>query len=220
MKICDFGLARLYSSPPTRYTELVVTLWYRSPELLLGSEAYDGRAVDMWSVGCILGELLLKQPLFMGSGELDQMDKIFKLLGIPSDDQWKGWKSLKHARIMPGLKKPTKSKLRDKFPKIAIEENDMYLSDCGLDLMSKMLTFDPKKRISAKDALNHSWFKEIPEACETWKMPSLFPTNDTPRQNIRKRRIKSINKEQQRQREEMYEDDRRFEILQNISKVQ
>lgn len=70
LKICDFGLARRFGSPIRRYTNLVVTLWYRSPELLLGAEKYTP-AIDMWSVGCIFAELILKEPLMMGKGELD-----------------------------------------------------------------------------------------------------------------------------------------------------
>jgi cell division cycle 2-like protein len=72
------------------YTNLVVTLWYRAPELLLGTDIY-GPAIDMWSVGCILAELILKDPLMMGKGELDQIDKIFRIFGNPTQDSWPGW---------------------------------------------------------------------------------------------------------------------------------
>ena len=208
-------MARIYSDPPTPYTDLVVTLWYRAPELLLGSNLYNGKAVDMWSVGCILAELLLKEPIFMGSGELDQLDKIFKTLGTPTDELWKGWKNLRHAKVISAAKKGCKNKLRDKFPKFALEENDMYLTDLGLDLLNKMLTYDPEKRISAKEALNHPWFKEHPIGCDPSRMPTLFPTNEIPRDHLRKRRMKSLDKQQQQQREEMYENDYRFEIHQH-----
>ncbi len=70
LKICDFGLARKFGSPLRPYTNLVVTLWYRAPELLLGQETYDP-SIDIWSVGCIMAELILKDPLMMGKGELD-----------------------------------------------------------------------------------------------------------------------------------------------------
>ena len=75
LKICDFGLARQYGSPLKTYTSLVVTLWYRSPELLLGCREYS-TAVDMWSLGCIMAEFLAKEPLFNGKNELDQLDKV------------------------------------------------------------------------------------------------------------------------------------------------
>ena len=78
LKIGDFGLARDYGSPLKPYTPIVVTLWYRSPELLLGEKLYS-TAVDMWSVGCIFGELLLHKPLFQGKSEIDQLNKIFQV---------------------------------------------------------------------------------------------------------------------------------------------
>jgi len=96
LKICDFGLARRYSEPVTNYTGLVCTLWYRAPELLLGFKQYS-KEVDMWSVGCIFAELILKTPLFMGTNELDQLDKIFKILGNPNDQNWPGWKTARYS---------------------------------------------------------------------------------------------------------------------------
>jgi cell division cycle 2-like protein len=83
LKICDFGLARKFASPLRPYTNLVVTLWYRAPELLLGTDVYSS-AIDMWSVGCIMAELILREPLLMGKGELDQIDKILRVFGNPS----------------------------------------------------------------------------------------------------------------------------------------
>lgn len=162
-----------------------------------------------------MAELLLKEPLFMGTTEPEQVDRIFKVMGVPTDEIWKGWRLLKHAKLLQMGKKGSKNKLRDKFPKVAIEENDMYLSDLGLDLLQKMLTYDPDKRISAKDALNHPWFKEFPYACAPNRMPKLMATNDVERVHSKKRRIKSLDKEQQRQREEMYENDQRFDAHQN-----
>ena len=75
MKVADFGMARYYGDPPPKLTQLVVTLWYRAPELLLGTEKY-GAEIDLWSVGCILGELLTKQPLLQGKNEVDQLSKV------------------------------------------------------------------------------------------------------------------------------------------------
>ncbi|KAK1419974.1 hypothetical protein QVD17_29444 [Tagetes erecta] len=97
LKICDFGLSRQYGSPLKPYTHLVVTLWYRAPELLLGSKLYS-TAIDMWSLGCIMAELLSKQPLFNGKTEFDQLDKIFKTLGTPNEAIWPGYSKL------PGVK--------------------------------------------------------------------------------------------------------------------
>uniref|UniRef100_A0A3Q3SAU6 cyclin-dependent kinase n=1 Tax=Mastacembelus armatus TaxID=205130 RepID=A0A3Q3SAU6_9TELE len=100
LKIGDFGLAREYGSPLKPYTPVVVTLWYRSPELLLGAKEYS-TAVDMWSVGCIFGELLTQKPLFPGKSEIDQINKIFKDLGSPSEKIWPGYSEL------PAVKKMT-----------------------------------------------------------------------------------------------------------------
>ncbi|XP_058093921.1 cyclin-dependent kinase G-2-like isoform X2 [Magnolia sinica] len=97
LKICDFGLARQYGSPLKPYTPLVVTLWYRAPELLLGAKEYS-TAIDMWSLGCIMAELLAKEPLFNGKTEFDQLDKIFRTLGTPSEKIWPGFVKL------PGVK--------------------------------------------------------------------------------------------------------------------
>merc|ERR1719305_1100585 len=87
LKLCDFGLARTYGSPIQQYTQLVVTLWYRSPELLLGCTEYSAE-VDIWSVGCVFAELL------KGRGELDQVDKIFRLQGTPTEESWPGYSNL------------------------------------------------------------------------------------------------------------------------------
>nr|XP_043894290.1 cyclin-dependent kinase 11B isoform X3 [Solea senegalensis] len=126
LKIGDFGLAREYGSPLKPYTPIVVTLWYRSPELLLGAKEYS-TAVDMWSVGCIFGELLTQKPLFPGKSEIDQINKIFKDLGSPSEKIWPGYNEL------PALKKMTFTEypynnLRKRFGAL--------LSDQGFDLMN------------------------------------------------------------------------------------
>ncbi|KAG6712623.1 hypothetical protein I3842_05G111500 [Carya illinoinensis] len=97
LKICDFGLARQYGSPLKPYTHLVVTLWYRAPELLLGAKQYS-TAIDMWSLGCIMAEFLSKEPLFNGKTEFDQLDKIFRILGTPNETIWPGFSKL------PGVK--------------------------------------------------------------------------------------------------------------------
>ncbi|XP_022151959.1 cyclin-dependent kinase G-2-like isoform X2 [Momordica charantia] len=98
LKICDFGLARQYGSPLKTYTHMVVTLWYRAPELLLGARQYS-TAIDMWSLGCIMAELLSKQPLFNGKTEVDQLDKIFRTLGTPNETIWPGFSKLPGVRV-------------------------------------------------------------------------------------------------------------------------
>ncbi|KAI3777653.1 hypothetical protein L1987_47454 [Smallanthus sonchifolius] len=162
LKVCDFGMARQYASPLKPYTSLVVTLWYRAPELLLGMKSYS-TAVDMWSVGCIMAELLSKKPLFDGSKELEQIDKIFRTLGTPNDSIWPGYSKL------PGVKsnfvKQPYNTLRKKFP-VATFTGSPVLTELGFDLLNKFLTYDPEKRITAKEALNHGWFCEAPLPAE------------------------------------------------------
>ncbi|XP_010503488.1 PREDICTED: cyclin-dependent kinase G1 isoform X2 [Camelina sativa] len=99
LKICDFGMARQYGSPIKPYTQLVVTQWYRSPELLLGTKEYS-TAVDMWSIGCIMAELLSLKPLFRGKSQndIDQLQQIFAVLGTPSETNWPGFTSLPGAK--------------------------------------------------------------------------------------------------------------------------
>jgi len=97
LKLADFGLARVYGNPLKNYTPKVVTLWYRAPELLLGTEQYS-TALDIWAVGCIFGELLLNQPIFRGKSEIDQLEQIFKLLGSPNEKIWPGYSQLPLAK--------------------------------------------------------------------------------------------------------------------------
>lgn len=156
--ICDFGLARMYGEPLKPYTQLVVTLWYRAPELLLGCTTY-GPEIDMWSLGCIFAELVLCQPLLPGRGELDQIDRIFKLLGTPSEHTWPGVAQLPNMKRV-GFKPQPFSHLRDKFKRGASFTSETALSQHGLDLLEKMLIMDPGRRITAKQATAHKYFRE------------------------------------------------------------
>ncbi|PWZ04150.1 hypothetical protein Zm00014a_036844 [Zea mays] len=180
LKICDFGLSRQYGSLLKPYTQPVVTLWYRAPELLLGAKEYS-TAIDMWSLGCIMAELLSKEPLFTGKSEIDQLDKIFRILGTPNEERWHGCSKL------PGFKgnfvKRPYNRLRDKFPAVSFT-GGLTLSEAGFDLLNRLLAYDPEKRISAADALNHEWFREVPLP----KMKEFMPT--FPALNEQDRRIK------------------------------
>lgn len=182
MKICDFGLARQYGSPLKPYTHLVVTLWYRAPELLLGAKEYS-TAIDMWSLGCIMAELLSREPLFNGKSEFDQLDKIFRILGTPNETIWPGFSKL------PGVKvnfvKHRYNQLRKKFPATSFTGSPV-LSDAGFDLLNRLLTYDPKKRITADAALKHEWFREVPLPKSKEFMPT-YPARHA--QDRRMRRV-------------------------------
>ncbi|KAK7696494.1 Cyclin-dependent kinase catalytic subunit [Cerrena zonata] len=149
LKLADFGLARAFGIPMRTYTHEVVTLWYRAPEVLLGSRHYS-TAIDMWSVGCIFAEMVRRgHPLFPGDSEIDQIFKIFKILGTPNEDTWPG------VRQLPDYK-PT-------FPQWAAQELAHQvpgLDDDGLELLRDMLTYDISKRISAKRTLIHPYFAD------------------------------------------------------------
>ncbi|KAJ3675440.1 hypothetical protein LUZ60_004482 [Juncus effusus] len=201
LKICDFGMARQYGSPLKPYTQLVVTLWYRAPELLLGAKEYS-TAIDMWSVGCIMAELLTKEPLFDGKNEVDQLDKIFKILGKPSEDDWPGYKKLPGSKVRFTQQQPNKlsgnnfkEKLRllrssrGRNP-LMMFHSDSTLSQKGFDLLDKLLTYDPEKRIRAEEALEHPWFNEVPLPKSKDFMPT-FPSLNEKDRLARRRNLKS-----------------------------
>ncbi|XP_074592584.1 cell division control protein 2 homolog [Curcuma longa] len=149
LKLADFGLARAFGIPVRTFTHEVVTLWYRAPEILLGSRQYS-TPVDVWSVGCIFAEMVNQRPLFPGDSEIDELFKIFRILGTPNEDTWPGVTSL------PDFKSA--------FPKWQSKDLAtlvLNLGDAGIDLLSKMLILDPSKRISARQALEHEYFKDL-----------------------------------------------------------
>ncbi|KAI4276966.1 MAG: hypothetical protein LQ337_002127 [Flavoplaca oasis] len=179
IKIADFGMARYYGDPPPRLTQLVVTLWYRGPELLLGADNY-GAEVDMWSVGCIFGELLLKEPLLQGKNEVDQLSKIFELCGIPTEETWPGFKRLPNARSLrlPSNPKTTGAVIRAKFP---------FLTLAGTQLLTALLSLNPKHRPNASEVLAHGYFKEDPRPKNT----AMFPTFPSKAGQEKRRRMAS-----------------------------
>jgi len=122
----------------------------RAPEILLGATTYS-TAVDMWSVGCIFAELILKQPLFQAKGEIEMISMIFKLLGPPSRDSWPDYYTLPLAKTI-SLPPSQPPQFRQKFP---------FISDAGVDLMMRFLTYDPECRVTAEEALQHPYFKYV-----------------------------------------------------------
>lgn len=161
LKIADLGLARTYADNMRLYTNKVITLWYRSPELLLGAEEY-GPEVDIWSVGCLLIEMLTRRVPFPGSDEAEQLDRIFQVCGVPDDNDWPEWRRLPLAKM---VKEELYSgdRMKEALPK---------MSDLALDLVRQMLAFNPRRRPTAHAALNHEWF---------WTRPYPTPREDLPR---------------------------------------
>ncbi|GAA6015307.1 hypothetical protein JCM10207_008943 [Rhodosporidiobolus poonsookiae] len=146
LKLADFGLARAFGIPLRTYTHEIVTLWYRAPEVLLGSRHYS-TGVDMWSVGCIFAEMIMRQPLFPGDSEIDEIFRIFRLLGTPDEDVWPGVTSL------PDYK----STFPNWHPK-DLRDHVAGATDESAELIAGMLAYDPAKRISAKAALQSDYF--------------------------------------------------------------
>lgn len=153
IKLADFGLARAFGIPCRAYTHEVVTLWYRAPEVLLGQARYTA-ALDMWSIGCIFAEMVMKRPLFHGDSEIDQIFRIFKILSTPHEDNWPGVTSL-----------PDYKNLFPKWRKDTLNTSVHRLDDAGLDLLRALFTYNPNKRISAKKALVHDYFDDLELGC-------------------------------------------------------
>ncbi|XP_063920409.1 cyclin-dependent kinase 2-like [Zophobas morio] len=141
IKITDFGLSRCFSVPTKSYTHEVVTMWYRAPELLLGSKLYTN-GVDIWSLGCIMAEMLIKRALFPGDSEIDQIFKIFKILGTPNDEMWLGVSELPQYEVS--------------FPQWKTSDLNVHVSFNDAEeeeFMKMMLVYDPFVRKSAKQLL-------------------------------------------------------------------
>lgn len=150
LKLADFGLARFYQkSQKQDYTNRVITIWYRSPELLLGETQY-GPAVDIWSAACVLVEIFTRHAIFPGDGgEINQLDKIYAVLGTPSRATWNEIVDLQWYELL----RPSQ-----KIPSTFNEKYGERLSENAFELLEAMFTYDPAKRPTAADVLNHPYF--------------------------------------------------------------
>nr|AAD00773.1 CDC2PTB [Paramecium tetraurelia] len=154
-QIADFGLARAFGLPLKTYTHEVITLWYRAPEILLGQRQYS-TPVDIWSLGCIFAEMAQKRPLFCGDSEIDQLFKIFKIMGTPKESTWPGVSTLPDFKSsFPRWPNPYQSScnVQEKILLIYVHQDQISLS--------KMITYDPLARIPAEEALKHAYFDEL-----------------------------------------------------------
>lgn len=154
-KVCDLGLARSIAMKEEGITpvltEYVATRWYRAPEILLGSQKYT-KGVDMWSLGCILGELLLGKPIFPGTSTLNQLDRILELTGRPIPEDIEAIQSSLAGTMLEALPQTKTKPLHEFFP---------TASDEALDLLKNLLQFNPNKRLTAEEALEHPYVSEF-----------------------------------------------------------
>uniref|UniRef100_A0A8D0DR06 Cyclin-dependent kinase 14 n=1 Tax=Salvator merianae TaxID=96440 RepID=A0A8D0DR06_SALMN len=173
LKLADFGLARAKSVPSHTYSNEVVTLWYRPPDVLLGSTEYS-TCLDMWGVGCIFVEMIQGVAAFPGMKDIqDQLERIFLVLGTPNEDSWPGVHSLPHF-------KP------DRFPQYSAKSlrqawNKLSYVNHAEDLACKLLQCFPKNRLSAQAALSHEYFSDLPP--RLWELPDMSSIFSVP--NVR-----------------------------------
>ncbi|KAJ5408243.1 hypothetical protein N7509_002126 [Penicillium cosmopolitanum] len=164
VKLADFGLARSFADPYLNMTHQVITRWYRPPELLYGARQYSG-AVDVWSMGMVFAELLLRVPFVAGNTDLDQISKICEAFGTPTEENWPGVTKLPYyietdsSQIIPTSGRDFFSR---QFP---------TAGPVGADLLMSMCTLDPRKRITAVQALRHKWWTIDPQPTKNEDLP-------------------------------------------------
>jgi serine/threonine protein kinase len=158
LKICDFGLARVFAVPVKPYTHDVVTLWYRAPEILLGCSRY-GPEVDIWSAGCVIAEMATGLPIFAGDSEIGTIFKIFRLMGTPTEETWPGIEQLDHwnshcPRWPPSNLQPLLD-VRPEFGQVG-----------GTDMLQGFLSLNPSARPTSRKALKHPYFTSPEYKCQ------------------------------------------------------
>ncbi|KAJ2894200.1 Negative regulator of the PHO system [Zalerion maritima] len=149
LKLGDFGLARAFGIPVNTFSNEVVTLWYRAPDVLLGSRTYS-TSIDIWSAGCIMAEMFTGRPLFPGTANEDQILRIFRIMGTPTERTWPSVSQFPEYK--PTFQMYATQDLRQFLPQI---------DQTGIDLLQRMLQLRPELRISAHEALQHPWFNDI-----------------------------------------------------------
>ncbi|KAH6774692.1 Protein kinase superfamily protein [Perilla frutescens var. frutescens] len=187
LKIADFGLANFYNNnknkKPRPLTSRVVTLWYRAPELLLGATDY-GVAIDLWSAGCLLAEMFLGRPIMPGRNEIEQLHKIFKLCGSPTEDYWKTVKP-------PATFRPPqqyKANLEEAFP---------HFPPSVFPLLGMLLSLHPRNRGTAAAALKNDFFTASPLPCEPSGLPMICTDENGAIQSTDRRRNSNAKKQSQ-----------------------
>ncbi|CAG8958241.1 hypothetical protein HYFRA_00000595 [Hymenoscyphus fraxineus] len=162
IKLADFGLARSFADPYRVMSNMVITRWYRPPELLFGARSYSG-AVDIWSIGLVFAELVIRNPYLPGDTEVDQISKICALVGTPTEENWPGVSKLEHYAVpAPATPLQPVAHYNSMFGTAGAE---------GVDLLMKMLILDPRKRITARQILEHGWWKSEPKPTKKQNLP-------------------------------------------------
>lgn len=153
LKLGDFGLARAFGIPVNTFSSEVVTLWYRAPDVLMGSRNYC-TSIDMWSCGCILAEMTMGKPLFPGTNDEEQLNFIFGVMGTPDVRIWPIVTSLQKYNPQIPMKPPRNLK------RLLQSSTNELIDDNMVNLLNGLLQLNPDMRLSAKQALNHQWFEE------------------------------------------------------------
>lgn len=174
LKIADFGLARAFGNANEDFTSKVVTRWYRAPELLFGARHYTG-AVDVWAVGIIFSELMLRTPYLPGKDDLDQLDVTFKALGTPTEQIWPNVSNLPLYNALRVYPPPSRQELRNRFS---------AATEKALDLMIAMTQLDPSRRCDTESALQHDYFTELPQATAPEDLPTKSELPDAKKRKL------------------------------------
>ncbi|KAJ1358337.1 hypothetical protein KIN20_016745 [Parelaphostrongylus tenuis] len=213
VKIADMGFARVFCNPLKPLTELdpvVVTFWYRAPELLLGAKHYT-KAIDVWAIGCIFAELLTAEPVFFCKEEniqaqspyhYDQLKRIFTVMGYPHESEWNDFKEMPNYHKLQTDGKLSQNTFPDCSMKRYMEKYKIESDSPQFKLLIKLLTMDPNKRISCKDALEEPYFKIDPKPTEDvfYKFEIPYPKRESlPGADIKKSLTMNIFENQIRQ---------------------
>ncbi|KAI5117879.1 hypothetical protein M0805_002271 [Coniferiporia weirii] len=173
LKIADFGLARAFGTTQVRdgrerrYTNCVVTRWYRPPELLLGARQYGGE-IDIWGIGCVLGEMFMRRPILPGNSDLDQLDKIWAICGSPNQQNWPDYDTL------PGCEGQIRFRPQERRIKTVYES--LGKETCAL--LDRLLALDPRERITASEALDHEYFWSDPLPADPKSLPTYESSHE------------------------------------------
>lgn len=181
LKLCDLGLARSFDADTTQFTEYVVTRWYRAPEVILSASEYT-KQIDIWSVGCIFAEILGRKPIFPGADYLDQVKKIISVLGYPAEADTTFITNPSARRFLARIPMKKRVEWRRLYPRANPQ---------ALDLLDKMLQFNPGRRWNCGQCLRHPYFASIREGEEPvaselfdWGFDNFVPTEELLQQMV------------------------------------